>query len=322
MSRTNRLSTTDLDFQIIGSRIFTIRDIQAMLDSDLAELYQVETKVLNQAVKRNIARFPQAFRFQLTTDELEALVANCDLFHRNPAKNQSRAIESSRSQIVTLNGTNRGFNYKYRPYAFTEQGVAMLSAVLRSDVAVQVSVAIMSAFVEMRSMLRSNAQLLRRIDVVEHKQSLTEEKVDALFDAMEAGKLPPKQGIFFDCQVFDAHAFVSGLVKSAKKSLVLIDNYIDESVLVLFSKRSKNVPLTLLTKNITHRLELDVQKFNEQYPPIALKAFAKAHDRFLIIDEKFVYHVGASLKDLGKKWFAFSKMDIAAIDVLKAAGEV
>lgn len=287
----------------IAQRIFEIRGMQVMLDSDLAELYQVETKVLNQAVKRNIERFPNAFRFQLTTEELGGLTP-------------------SRSQIVTLNSTGRGQNYKYLPYVFTEQGVAMLSAVLRSDIAIRVSIAIMDAFVKMRSLLHGKIQLQKRMDLVEHRQILTDQRVDALFDAMEAGKLLPKQDIFFDGQVFDAHAFVSGLVKSAKKSLVLIDNYIDESVLVLFSKRAKHVSLTLLTKTVNQRLELDVRKFNEQYPPISIKTFAKAHDRFLIVDGATVYHIGASLKDLGKKWFAFSKMDLAAVDVLKAAGEV
>lgn len=289
--------------QGIKQRIHVIRGVQVMLDSDLSELYQVATGALNQAVKRNIERFPPSFRFQLTSQEYNLI--------------SQIVISSDEADNIASHGGRRKL-----PYAFTEQGVAMLSAVLRSTVAVQVSIQVMSAFVELRSFVQSNAQLFQRMDLVEHRQILTDQRVEALFDAMEAGKLPPKQGIFFDGQVFDAHAFVSGLVKSAKKSLVLIDNYIDESVLVLFSKRAKNVSLTLLTKNVSQRLELDVRKFNEQYPPIALKTFAKAHDRFLIVDGVTVYHIGASLKDLGKKWFAFSKMDLAAVDVLKAAGEV
>jgi len=295
--------------QGIKQRIYMVRGVQVMLDSDLSELYQVETKQLNQAVNRNLERFPDTFHFQLTLSEVESL--RCQI-------GTSNQDSSLRSQIVTSK-TGRG-GRRYLPYAFTEQGVAMLSAVLRSEVAVRVSIQIINAFVEMRSFIQSNASLFQRIDAVEHKQQITDQKVNDLFLAMDEGKLPPKQGIFYDGQVFDAHAFVSKLVKSAKHSIVLIDNYIDESVLVLFSKRSKNVALTLLTKQVSSKLELDVRKFNEQYPPIEVRQFTKAHDRFMIIDGKAVYHIGASLKDLGKKWFAFSKMDVAALEMLQAAG--
>lgn len=295
--------------QGIKQRIHVVHGVQVMLDSDLSELYQVETKQINQAVNRNLERFPDTFHFQLTPSEVESL--RCQI-------GTSNQDSSLRSQIVTSK-TGRG-GRRYLPYAFTEQGVAMLSAVLRSDVAVRVSIQIINAFVEMRSFIQSNASLFQRIDAVEHKQQITDQKVNDLFLAMDEGKLPPKQGIFYDGQVFDAHAFVSKLVKSAKHSIVLIDNYIDESVLVLFSKRSKNVALTLLTKQVSSKLELDVRKFNEQYPPIEVRQFSKAHDRFMIIDGKAVYHIGASLKDLGKKWFAFSKMDVSALEMLQAAG--
>jgi len=294
--------------QGIKQRIHVVRGVQVMLDSDLSELYHVETGALNQAVKRNLERFPDLFRFQLTRTEADELDSIQGRFN------------GLRSQTVILNKKKQGQHLKYLPYAFTEQGVAMLSAVLRSDVAVRVSIQIINAFVEMRSFIQSNASLFQRIDAVEHKQQITDQKVNDLFLAMDEGKLPPKQGIFYDGQVFDAHAFVSKLVKSAKHSIVLIDNYIDESVLVLFSKRSKNVALTLLTKQVSSKLELDVRKFNEQYPPIELRPFTKAHDRFMIIDGKAVYHIGASLKDLGKKWFAFSKMDVAAIEMLQVTG--
>lgn len=294
--------------QGIKQRIHVVRGVQVMLDSDLSELYHVETGALNQAVKRNLERFPDLFRFQLTRTEADELDSIQGRFN------------GLRSQTVILNKKKQGQHLKYLPYAFTEQGVAMLSAVLRSDVAVRVSIQIINAFVEMRSFIQSNASLFQRIDAVEHKQQITDQKVNDLFLAMDEGKLPPKQGIFYDGQVFDAHAFVSKLVKSAKQSFVLIDNYIDESVLVLFSKRSKNVALTLLTKQVSSKLELDVRKFNEQYPPIELRPFTKAHDRFMIIDGKAVYHIGASLKDLGKKWFAFSKMDVAAIEMLQVTG--
>lgn len=295
--------------QGIKQRIHVVRGVQVMLDNDLSELYHVDSKRLNEQVKRNLDRFPDTFRFQLTPSEVESLRSQIAT---------SNLDSSLRSQIVTSK-TGRG-GRRYLPYAFTEQGVAMLSAVLRSDVAVRVSIQIINAFVEMRSFIQSNASLFQRMDAVEHKQQITDQKVNDLFLAMDEGKLPPKQGIFYDGQVFDAHAFVSKLVKSAKHSIVLIDNYIDESVLVLFSKRSKNVALTLLTKQVSSKLELDVRKFNEQYPPIEVRQFSKAHDRFMIIDGKAVYHIGASLKDLGKKWFAFSKMDVSALEMLQAAG--
>lgn len=288
---------------VIKHRIHMVRGVQMMLDSDLSELYQVETGALNQAVKRNLERFPESFRFQLNSAELNLI--------------SQIVISSDKTMGMSAHGGRRKL-----PYAFTEQGVAMLSAVLRSDVAIRVSIQIINAFVEMRSFIQSNASLFQRMDAVEHKQQITDQKVNDLFLAMDEGKLPPKQGIFYDGQVFDAHAFVSKLVKSAKHSIVLIDNFIDESVLVLFSKRSKNVALTLLTKQVSSKLELDVRKFNEQYPPIEVRQFNKAHDRFLIMDGKAVYHIGASLKDLGKKWFAFSKMDVAAVEMLQAAGVV
>jgi hypothetical protein len=208
------------------------------------------------------------------------------------------------------------------PYAFTEQGVAMLSAVLKSDTAIKVSVQIINAFVAMRRFLVSNAQVFQRLDNLELKQIQTDKKLNRVLDVIESRDIQPKQGIFYDGQVFDAYVFINDLVKSAKKSIVLIDNYIDESVLVLFSARNKNVSLDILTKNVSKKLELDVKKHNEQYPTVTVKKFTKAHDSFLIIDGKSVYHFGASLKDLGKKWFAFSKMDISAADMLKEAGEL
>ncbi len=277
------------DAVTIQKKIYTIRGIQVMLDSDLAELYGVETKVFNQAVKRNIERFPVHFRFQLTRKEYEEIL---------------------RSQIVT---SNKHGGRRYLPYAFTEQGVAMLSAVLRSETAVKVSIRIMEAFVAMRRFLVNNAQIFQRIDTIEKRQLKheieTNEKFEKVFNALQSKEIQPKQGVFFDGQIFEAYKFVSGLVRKANKSIVLIDNYIDETVLDLFGKKKKNVKVTILTGRITRSLELDAKKFNAQYPTLEIKKFGKAHDRFLIIDDKEVYHFGASLKDLGKKWFAFSKMD-------------
>jgi len=295
----------------IENKIIVIRNKQVILDQDIAALYGVETKRLNEQVKRNIDRFPESFCFQLTktdTENLRSQIATSN-------------DDSLRSQIATLK-KGRGQHRKYLPYAFTEQGVAMLSAVLKSDTAIKVSVQIINAFVAMRRFLVSNAQVFQRLDTLEIKQLETDKKLNHVLDTIENRDIQPKQGIFYDGQVFDAYVFVNDLVKSAKKSIVLIDNFVDESVLVLFSIRKKNVPLTILTKNISKKLELDVKKHNEQYPPITVKTFNKAHDRFLIIDEKTVYHFGASLKDLGKKWYAFSKMDISAADMLKEAGEL
>jgi len=296
----------------IQGMIFTLRGVQVMLDADLAKIYGVETRVFNQAVKRNIERFPEEFRFQLTRDEFENL--------RSQIATSSFGEDSLRSQIVTLNNSGRGQHRKYLPYAFTEQGVSMLSAVLRSETAVKVSIKIINAFVEMRRFIQNNAQVFARLDSVERRQisfeSETEKNFEKIFQALEAGD-PPKQGIFYDGQVYDAYAFASDLVRKAKKSLVLIDNYVDDSVLTLLSKRKSGVPATIHTKAISKRLALDLQKHNQQYPPIAVKTFKEAHDRFLILDEKEIYHIGASLKDLGKKWFAFSKFETGAVEMLK-----
>jgi len=281
----------------IQNRIYTIRDVQVMLDEDLALLYGVETKVLNQAVKRNSERFPEEFMFQITDDEFNRL----------------------RSQIVTSN--QRG-GRRYLPYAFTEQGVAMLSAVLRSETAVKISVQIIKAFVAMRRFIAANARIFQRLDTLEIKQIDTDKKIDKVLNAIESKEIQPKQGIFFDGQIFDAYKFVADLIRTAKNSIILIDNYIDDSVLTILTKRRKNVKVIIFTKSISKQLALDVKKFNAQYPSVELKKFSKAHDRFLIIDDKEVYHFGASLKDLGKKWFAFSKLDKTAFSLLQNLKEV
>ena len=268
----------------LESLIFNFRDTQVILDSDLAEMYQVEVKRLNEQVKRNIARFPDAFRFQLTKQEKNELVANCDRF-----------------QTLKYSSNN--------PYAFTEQGVAMLSAVLRSEMAVKVSIQIINAFVEMRKLMATHSGLLQRMQGVERKQLETDQKFEQVFKALERNDVIPTQDVFFDGQVFDAYELTSKIIRSAKTNIVLIDNYMDESTLTHLAKKTKGVKVLLLTKNTNKQLELDLKKANEQYGNFTLKTFAKSHDRFLIIDQTEVYHLGASLKDLGKKWFAFSKMD-------------
>jgi len=276
----------------VEGRIFTFRTVQVMIDRDLAEMYQVQTKVLNQAVKRNIDRFPESFRFQLTDEELNQLVTDCDRF---------KSLKHSSS----------------KPFAFTEQGIAMLSAVLRSDIAVQVSIQIMNAFVAMRRQLHNNQLVLSRLDKVEQKQLSTDQKLEEVFKALES-KLPEKEkGVFFEGQVFDAYRFVSDIIRKANQEIILIDNYIDDTVLTLLSKRKANVACSIYTKSISKQLKLDVEKHNAQYPPIKLVEFKQAHDRFLIVDKTELYHIGASLKDLGKKWFAFSKMNTETVTVLE-----
>lgn len=278
--------------------IFTVRNVQVMLDTHLARLYQVETKVFNQAIKRNLERFPEAFRFQLTADEWQSL----------------------RSQFVTLDDGERnalrGKHRKYLPYAFTEQGIAMLSAVLRSEVAIQVSIKIMQAFVQMRHTLLNNAGLIQRLENVERQQIEMSGQLEHIFLALEGNK-PRTQGIFFDGETFDAYAFVADLVRKAKSSIILIDNYLDDSVLTLFSKRNSGVNVTLYTKTISRQLALYLARYNSQYEPITIKPFSQSHDRFLILDRTELYHIGASLKDLGKKWFAFSKMDLSTSKILE-----
>ncbi|HTN37534.1 MAG TPA: ORF6N domain-containing protein [Arachidicoccus sp.] len=276
----------------IGNRIYALRGEQVMLDRDLADLYQVDTKVLNQAVKRNLARFPEEFHFQLTDLEYEGL----------------------RSQIVTSSSGHGG--RRTLPFAFTEQGVAMLSAVLRSDVAIRVSVQIMNAFVQMRRIIGQETIQHLRFSNIENKLIEHDQKFSQIFSALEQSELPQK-GIFFDGQVFDAYNFVSDLIRKAKHSLILIDNYLDDSVFTLLNKRKKGVNCVCYTKTISKNLKLDLEKHNQQYPAISLTELKTAHDRFLIIDDKELYHIGASLKDLGKKWFGFSKMDVEVFSVLK-----
>ncbi|MBI4453570.1 ORF6N domain-containing protein [Candidatus Woesearchaeota archaeon] len=278
----------------LKSRIYTLRGMQVMLDTDLAGFYHVETKALNQAVKRNIERFPQNFMFQLTKDEFNNL----------------------KSQIVTSSWGGR----RNLSYAFTEQGVAMLSGVLKSDTAVKISIQIINAFVAMRRFISSNAQMFQRLYVVERKQIEHDKKFDEIFDAIQNKDIKPEKGIFFDGQIFDSYKFVSDIIRTADESIVLIDNYIDDSVLTLFSKRNKNVPVIIFTKEISKQLSLDLAKYNSQYPLIEVKEFKQSHDRFIIIDNMDVYHFGASLKDLGKKWFGFSKFDKEAFKMLDRLG--
>lgn len=281
-----------------------------MIDSDLAQIYQVETRALNQAVKRNIERFPDDFMFQLTENEWDNLQSQMESANLI-SQNDTLKDENLKSQFVM--SSSHGGRRKL-PYVFTEQGVAGLSGVLKSETAIKVHVAIMRAFVEMRKIVFKNQLIYQRLDKIELKQLETDQKFEHIFKALESKDVIPTQGVFFDGQVFDAYEFASKIIRSAVKNIVLIDNYIDESSLILLSKKKQNVKVWLLTKNISRQLTLDVQKAAEQYGGFELKPFTKSHDRFLIIDSSDVYHLGASLKDLGRKWFAFSQMEKSSVE--------
>lgn len=278
--------------QAIEQLIFSVRGDQVMLDFHLALIYGVETKRLNEQVKRNSKRFPETFMYPLSQNEWDALQSQI-------------AATSNQSQIATSSQKHR----TKLPYAFTEQGVSMLSAVLNSDEAINASIQIMQAFVKMRKFLLNNASVFQRLDQLEIKQLKTDEKLELVFKALEAGQPKAAQGIFFDGQVFDAYVFVADLIKSAKKEIILIDNYVDESVLILLSKRKQGVDASIYSKTTSKALDLDLKKHNSQYPPINLHKLTNCQDRFLLVDQKHLYQIGASLKDLGKRLFAFSKMD-------------
>ena len=295
----------------IENLIQVIRGKQVILDRDLARLYGVETRVLNQAVQRNIERFPADFMFQLTKEEAE-------LSRSQFATSNVNSINLT-SQIVISNG--RG-GQRYLPYAFTENGIAMLSSVLRSPIAIATNIQIMRAFTAMRRFIAANAQVFQRLEVLEHTQlSLAahqeeaDKKFEEIFRRLDDGSVTQKQGIFYDGQIFDAYVFITERVREAKKRIVLIDNYIDESVFTILDKRPKGVKAKVYTKNLTPQLSLDLEKHNAQYTPIEVAPFDRSHDRFLCIDET-VYHIGASLKDLGKKWFAFAKMELTTDELL------
>jgi len=280
MSNPSTFSRLDIE-----SRIFSIRGQQVMIDRDLAELYGVETRVLNQAVKRNLERFPDAFIFQMNLEE----------------------FQNWKSQVVISNTDKMGL--RRPPFVFTEQGVAMLSAVLKSQTAVHISIQIMNAFIELKKSIFRNAGIFTRIEGIERKILESDQKFEQIFQALESKNHIPAQGVFFDGQVFDAYELASRMIRSAKTSIILIDNYISEATLTHLAKKNAEVRIILLTKTISPQVRLDLQKANEQYGGFEIREFDKSHDRFLIIDQEEVYHLGASLKDLGKKWFAFSKLE-------------
>lgn len=295
---TLEIAKRDIQHVNIESLIIMLRGQQTLLDRDLAMLYGVETRRLNEQVQRNIERFPEDFMFQLTKEE----------------------FENWKSQFATSNSIKMGA--RKRPYAFTRNGIAMLSSVLRSQTAVDVNISIMRAFTATQQFFAANAQMFQRIEVIEHnqlalaaRQQDTDKKVEQIFNRLDDRSKTPTQGIFYDGQIFDAYTFVSDLIRSAKKSIVLFDNYVDDTVLAMLDKRQEKVSATIYTQKIKQQLSLDLAKHNAQYQPIEVKQFDKVHDRFLCIDNT-VYHIGASMKDLGKKWFAFSKMEMKAKELL------
>ena len=273
----------------IKDKIYTIRNLQVMLDKDLAELYGVETKHINQAVRNNQDKFQDDFYFELSDYEFEDL----------------------RSKNLTANFSKTRIN----PKVFTEQGIYMLATILKSKIASQVTVYIIKTFANLRKIISQNISMFERFERVEQRLNIHDKNFDKLFEALEDKTLKAKQGIFYDGQIFDAYVFVNDLLKLATTEIILIDNYIDETVFTIFSKYP-NIKIKIFTQNISKQLKLDFEKYQKQYQNIELKGFKNSHDRFLIIDKKNIYHLGASLKDLGKKWFAFSKFEMNTFDVL------
>ncbi len=272
----------------IKNLIYTIRGKQVMLDSDVAMLYHYETKNVNKAMKRNIDRFPEDFCFQLTNDEFKNL----------------------RFQIGTLNKkvNNGKVTRKYLPYVYTEQGISMLAGVLKNDIAIQVSISIIRAFIEMRKFMSSNSQIFERLTNVEYKLLEQDKKFDEIFNQLQYEE-NIKQKIFFEGQIYDAYSLVIDIIKRAKSKIMIIDNYIDDSILKILVKKNKNVEVVILTSKNSNISKLDIQKFNKEYPILKVAKTDKFHDRFIIIDNKELYHCGASIKDLGKKCFGINKID-------------
>ena len=272
----------------IKNLIYTIRGKQVILDSDVAMLYHYETKNVNKAMKRNIERFPEDFCFQLTNDEFKNL----------------------RFQFGTLNKkvNNGKVTRKYLPYVYTEQGISMLAGVLKNDIAVQVSISIIRAFIEMRKFMSSNSQIFERLTNVEYKLLEQDKKFDEIFNQLQYEE-NIKQKIFFEGQIYDAYSLVIDIIKRAKSKIMIIDNYIDDSILKILVKKNKNVEVVILTSKNSNISKLDIQKFNKEYPILKVAKTDKFHDRFIIIDNKELYHCGASIKDLGKKCFGINKID-------------
>lgn len=283
----------DLEDVEIRKLIVYLRGTQVILDRDLARLYQVEVAQMNRQVKRNIERFPEDFMFRITKDEYDGLKCHFG--------------------ISNLRGGDRSL-----PYVFTEQGVSMLAGLLRSQIAINANIAIIRAFTAMRRFITYNATHCSRFERLESRQLESELKINELFKILNEKNTYVKQGVFFDGQIYDAYSFIAELIRSADRRIILIDNYIDDTVLTLLDKRKDNIEATIYTsRNISKGTILDIQKHDAQYGNINIHMFDKSHDRFLIIDDN-VYLIGASIKDLGKKWFGFTLMEsISAEEIIK-----
>ena len=283
------LNAIKYETENIKNLIYTIRGKQVMLDSDVAMLYQYTTKNINKAMKRNINRFPEDFCFQLTEKEVENL-----------------RFQFGTSSLKKENYGGR----RYLPYVYTEQGISMLAGVLKNEIAVQVSINIIRAFIEMRKFISLNGKLFKRLTNVECKILEHDKKFDIVFNELQKDeKMEFKQKIFFDGQIYDAYSLIIDIIKKAKQKILIIDNYIDDSILKMLSKKNQKVEVVILTLQNSKLNKLDITKFNKQYPVLKLAYTNKFHDRFIVIDNKELYHVGASLKDLGKKCFAISKIE-------------
>ena len=293
--KNEELNVVKYEIENIKNLIYTIREKQVMLDSDVAILYHYETKRINETVRRNKERFPINFCFQLTEDETENL----------------------RSQFATSSLEKNYGGRRTLPYVFTEQGIAMLSGLLKNEIAIQVSINIMNAFVEMRKLLVTNGQVFERLSNVEYKLleqdrmlSDHEKNFEKVFDELQKNEKEKfSQKIFFDGQIYDSYSLIIDIIKTAKNKILIIDNYIDDSILKMLAKKNKDVEVVILTSQNSNISKLDINKFNKQYPILKIAITNKFHDRFIVIDNKELYHCGASLKDLGKKCFAISKME-------------
>ena len=272
----------------IKNLIYTVRGKQVMLDSDVAMLYHYETKDLNRNVKNNIERFPEYYCFQLTEEEYKVL----------------------RCKNFTLNKKGRGQHRKYLPYVFTEYGITMLAGLLKSEVAINMSIRIVNTFIEIRKLIVSKGNIYDRITNVEYKLLEQDEKFDIVFDQLQSKKEQEfHQKIFFDGQIYDAYSLIIDIIKTARNKILIIDNYINDSVLKMLAKKNKEVEVVILTSKNMELSKLDINKFNQQYPTLKLATTNRFHDRFMVVDDKELYHIGASLKDLGKKCFAISKVE-------------
>lgn len=299
----NQVNVIKYEVDNIKNLIYTIRGRQVMLDSDVAKLYHYETRRINEAVRRNIERFPEDFCFKLTDEEYKIL----------------------KSQIATSNVKDnihmRGGKQKI-PFVFTEKGIIMLSGLLKSEVAVEVSVKIVEAFIRLRNFVNSNINLLERVITIENKIDSKfndyDKKFEEVFNELQQDKKSEfKQKVFFKGQIYDAYDLIIDIIKMAKGKIVIIDNYIDDTILKMLQKKNKNVEVFIITSHKCNLTKLDVKKFNQQYPILKIAKTDRIHDRFIMIDNKELYHCGASLKDLGKKCFAINKIiDTGILDKL------